>query len=127
MFKVVQDLFVQVMSTRLYRAGISVYSLCEKNTIRKGDPITSYLCSGGLIRGAYHNILKFNWSIYSSLDGGEVLKCLLYKLLISLISLQMNESPTVAACVSTGVRRCAYKSFSLSRFKVALFCVATII
>ena len=37
-------------------------------------------------------------------------RCVLYKLLISLRC--MNESPTVAACVSTGSRRCVYKSFS---------------
>ena len=81
--------------------------------VRKGDPITSYLCSGGLIRGAYHNILKFNYNLYSSLDVYQK-RCVLYKLLISLRC--MNESPTVAACVSTGSRRCVYKSFSLSRF-----------
>ena len=43
---------------------------------------------------------------------------MLYKLLISLRC--MNESPTVAACVSTGSRRCVYKSFSLSRFILIL-------
>ena len=40
---------------------------------------------------------------------------MLYKLFISLRC--MNESLTVG-CVSTGSRRCVYKSFSLSRFKV---------
>ena len=82
--------------------------------LRKGDPITSYLCSGGLIRGAYHNILKFNYNLYSSSLDVYQKRCVLYKLLISLRC--MNESPTVAACVSTGSRRCVYKSFSLSRF-----------
>ena len=85
-----------------------------KKILRKGDPITSYLCSGGLIRGAYHNILKFNYNLYSSSLDVYQKRCVLYKLLISLRS--MNESPTVAACVSTGSRRCVYKSFSLSRF-----------
>ena len=89
--------------------------VCACNThVRKGDPITSYLCSGGLIRGAYHNILKFNYNLYSSSLDVYQKRCVLYKLLISLRC--MNESPTVAACVSTGSRRCVYKSFSLSRF-----------
>ena len=82
--------------------------------IRKSDPIRSYLCSGGLIWGASHNILKFNYFNYSSLDLYQK-RCVLYKLFISLRC--MNESPTVG-CVSTGSRRCVYKSFSLSRFKV---------
>ena len=83
--------------------------------VRKGDPITRYLCSGGLIRGAYHNILKFNYNLYSCLDVYQK-RCVLYKLLISLRC--MNESPTVAACVSTGSQEdvCIQKSFSLSRF-----------
>ena len=68
----------------------------KKKRVRKGDPITSYLCSGGLIRGAYHNIMKFNYNLYSSLDVYQK-RCVLYKLLISLRC--MNESPTVAACV----------------------------
>lgn len=89
-----------------------------KNILRKGDPITSYLCSGGLIRGAYHNILKFNYNLYSSSLDVYQKRCVLYKLLISLRC--MNESPTVAACVSTGSRRCVYKSFSLSRFILIL-------
>lgn len=88
------------------------------NILRKGDPITSYLCSGGLIRGAYHNILKFNYNLYSSSLDFYQKRCMLYKLLISLRC--MNESPTVAACVSTGSRRCVYKSFSLSRFILIL-------
>ena len=90
----------------------------SKNILRKGDPITSYLCSGGLIRGAYHNILKFNYNLYSSSLDVYQKRCVLYKLLISLRC--MNESPTVAACVSTGSRRCVYKSFSLSRFILIL-------
>ena len=89
-----------------------------QNILRKGDPITSYLCSGGLIRGAYHNILKFNYNLYSSSLDFYQKRCVLYKLLISLRC--MNESPTVAACVSTGSRRCVYKSFSLSRFILIL-------
>ena len=88
--------------------------VCMHTHVRKGDPITSYLCSGGLIRGAYHNILKFNYNLYSSSLDVYQKRCVLYKLLISLRC--MNESPTVAACVSTGSRRCVYKSFSLSRF-----------
>jgi len=87
--------------------------------VRKGDPITSYLCSGGLIRGAYHNILKFNYNLYSSSLDVYQKRCVLYKLLISLRC--MNESPTPTACVSTGSRRCVYKSFSLSRFKLLVF------
>ena len=82
--------------------------------IRKSDPIRSYLCSGGLIWGASHNILKFNYLNYSCLDLYQK-RCVLYKLFISLRC--MNESPRVG-CVSTGSRRCVYKSFSLSRFKV---------
>ena len=89
-------------------------SKIKSEKVRKGDPITSYLCSGGLIRGAYHNILKFNYNLYSSSLDVYQKRCVLYKLLISLRC--MNESPTVAACVSTGSRRCVYKSFSLSRF-----------
>ena len=89
-----------------------------KKILRKGDPITSYLCSGGLIRGAYHNILKFNYNLYSSSLDVYQKRCVLYKLLISLRC--MNESPTVAACISTGSRRCVYKSFSLSRFILIL-------
>ena len=89
------------------------FGVVKRKGVRKGDPITSYLCSGGLIRGAYHNILKFNYNLYSCLDVYQK-RCVLYKLLISLRC--MNESPTVAACVSTGSRRCVYKSFSLSRF-----------
>ena len=89
-----------------------------QNILRKGDPIASYLCSGGLIRGAYHNILKFNYNLYSSGLDVYQKRCVLYKLLISLRC--MNESPTVAACVSTGSRRCVYKSFSLSRFILIL-------
>ena len=95
-----------------------VHGYPSKNILRKGDPITSYLCSGGLIRGAYHNILKFNYNLYSSSLDVYQKRCVLYKLLISLRC--MNESPTVAACVSTGSRRCVYKSFSLSRFILIL-------
>ena len=79
---------------------LSIENKSEK--VRKGDPITSYLCSGGLIRGAYHNILKFNYNLYSSSLDVYQKRCVLYKLLISLRC--MNESPTVAACVSTGSR-----------------------
>ena len=86
------------------------------NLIRKGDLTTSYLSSGALIRGAIHNILKFNLYLYSSCLDVYQKRCVLYKLLISLRC--MNESPTVAACVSRGSRRCVYKSFSLARFKV---------
>ena len=96
----------------------SKYTDTSPKILRKGDPITSYLCSGGLIRGAYHNILKFNYNLYSSSLDVYQKRCVLYKLLISLRC--MNESPTVAACVSTGSRRCVYKSFSLSRFILIL-------
>lgn len=91
-----------------------MFSSLAGNLIRQSDPIRSYLCSGGLIRGASHNIFKLNYLNYSCLDLYQK-RCVLYKLLISLRCI--NESPTVA-CVSTGSRRCVYKSFSLSRFKV---------
>ena len=72
--------------------------------VRKGDPITSYLCSGGLIRGAYHNILKFNYNLYSCLDVYQK-RCVLYKLLISLRC--MNESPTVGCmCIDRFKKMC---------------------
>ena len=87
--------------------------------VRKGALVTSYLCSGGLIRGACRNILKFNYNLYSSSLDVYQKRCVLYKLLISLRC--MNESPTSTACVSTGSRRCVYKSFSLSRFKLLVF------
>ena len=103
-------------SQKLWKKGLNVRLKVDFGwkKVRKGDPITSYLCSGGLIRGAYHNILKVNYNLYCySLDVYQK-RCVLYKLLISLRC--MNESPTVATCVSTGSRRCVYKSFSLSRF-----------
>jgi len=83
-------------------------------TIRKGDLIRAYLCSGGLIRGASRNTPPLNNNLYSNLDIYPK-RCVLYKLLNLIGSAQ--ESPIVSACVKRGSRRCVYKSFSLSRFK----------
>ena len=72
--------------------------------VRKGGSNNKHLCSGGLIRGAYHNILKFNYNLYSCLDVYQK-RCVLYKLLISLRC--MNESPTVGCmCIDRFKKMC---------------------